>query len=492
MGQRITVLWVGSAPAERTLEELASRGLVCIPVDMPTCMKTWNSARAAVFSNPTDADVALLAKRGLREALDHGLLVRIIAPFADLRRRLEQLRHVPTLGTGWQLLTEGSAGSVAEAIARHDPGPARDSRVELRGDNDLSQEDRVLLQRAFHDCTHVHLDRMPDGTADVYIAHAKLADSRVGPFPLPLFVKIDKQVRAKRERHHYGECTTSFIPFYARPNLHLHRCLMGAYRGIIVGDFVERSESLLELAMRGDAQSAINSLFQDALRGWRAQPYASDDAVSVGMLYDNCIPEEVLERKKQLLDAYSEIAAMLGSPLKAADIARRLDALPPIRHRRGFTHGDLHCANVRARAGEAILIDFQSVGPGALSTDPATLEVSLSLEFKASEADWLAAMSELYSMDYLRTVPRPREPLAPLNPLWEAVRQIRRYGLAEQVDDREYARAIAIQLIRKAAHRRNKKEHVNRRPYLIKLAAAILLALEDHPCANESEFLATG
>jgi hypothetical protein len=418
--------------------------------------------------------------------------VRIVVPFSELRRRFGQLRHVPLLGTGWQLLVESTAGTVAEAIARHDPGPAQDSRVELRGGNNFREEDRVLLQRAFHDCTYVHLERMPDGTSDVYIAHAKLSDSRVGPFPLPLFVKLDKRDRAKREREHYDECTTLFIPFYARPNLHMRRCLMGAYRGIIVGDFVERSESLLELVTRGDAQSAINSLFQDALRGWRAQPYGGNAAVAEDMLYKSCLSESVLDRKRPLLDEYSAIAGTLGSSLDASQVVRRLNALPPIRHRRGFTHGDLHCANVRARAGEAILIDFHSVGPGALSTDPATLEVSLCLEFQAPEVGWLAAMDELFSMENLRTVPRPREPTAPLNPLWEAVRQIRRYGLAEQVTDYEYCQAVAIQLIRKAAHRRNPLEQPNRRPYLIKLAAAIVLMLEGQSSANKSKILAMG
>ncbi|RYD83861.1 MAG: hypothetical protein EOP84_07100 [Verrucomicrobiaceae bacterium] len=459
---------------------------------MPTCVKRWNSARAAIFWNPTDEDIKVLATGGLRDALAHGVLVRIVVPFSELRRRLGQLRHVPLLGTGWQLLVESRAGTVAEAIARHHPGPAQDSRVELRGDNNFSEEDRVLLQRAFHDCTYVHLERMPDGTSDVYIAHAKLGGSRVGPFPLPLFVKIDKRSRAKRERDHYGECTTSFIPFYARPNLHLHRCLMGAYRGIIVGDFVERSESLLELVTRGDAQSAINSLFQDALRGWRAQSYEDKEALAENVLYKNCLPHEVLDRKRSLLDEYSAIATTLGSSLNATEVARRLDALPPIRHRRGFTHGDLHCANVRARAGEAILIDFHSVGPGALSTDPATLEVSLCLEFMAPEAQWLAAMNELYSMENLRTAPRPREPTTPLKPLWEAVRQIRHYGLAEQVTDYEYCRAVAIQLIRKVAHRRNSSEQLKRRPYFIKLAAAIVLMLEGRSRANELNILATG
>lgn len=490
MTQRISVLWVGTPPTAKQREDLTSRELICTQVDMSACLRMWNSARAAVFFNPTDDDISALADHGLRDALDHGLLVRIIVPFDDLRRRVDQLRHVPLLGNGWQLLVERNAATIAESIARHDPGPAQVSRVELRGVTKFRAADRVLLQRAFHDCTYVHLERMLDGTAEVYIAYAKLGDSRVGPFPLPLFVKIDKVARVKQERDHYGECTTSFIPFYARPNLHLQRCVMGASRGIIVGDFVERSESLLELVKRGDAQPAINSLFQDALRGWRAQPYHGDGDVTEKMLYKECISKDVLERKKGMLAKYSDMASKMGSRLDAVEVVRRLNALPPIRHRRGFTHGDLHCANVRARAGEAILIDFHSVQPGALSTDPATLEVSLCMEFKAPDAEWIAIMNELYSIENLKTVPRPREPMALLTHLWDAVRQVRRYGLAEQVDETEYCRAVAIQLIRKAAHGRNEGESVNRRPYLIKLAAAILLALEGQPSANDDKFLA--
>lgn len=327
----------------------------------------------------------------------------------------------------------------------------------------------------------------------MFLAYAKVYASRVGPYPLPLFVKLDQRDRIQREHGHYLESTTAFIPFYARPNLDLKRCLMGSTRGIIVGDFVERSESLKELVKRGDSQSVIDSLFQDALRGWRAQPYGGDEDVVTQALYSRCVPEHRLRQKRRRLDAYSRIAKSLGSVLDFHEVARRLDKLPAIRHRRGYTHGDLHSANVRGRAGEAILIDFHSVGPGALSTDPATLEVSLSLEFEcATEAEWHATMSQLYSLENLRTVPRPKPPMTSLNPLWDAVRQIRRYGLADQLEDHEYCRAVAIQLLRKATYRRNDGEDLSRRPFLIKLASSIVLALEQEGSANDGAYRATG
>lgn len=494
MAYRTTVLWMGSPLTRKGIQAFKSRGLVYVPVTSTMCAKLWNSARAAVFWHPTDEDFLMLAGGGLVDALAHGLLVRIVVPFEDLRRRREQLKDIPSFGLGgWWLLTNGSPTRIAEDFARHVPGPAHDQRINLHGDVEgLVAEEKVLLERAFHDCSEVHLQRLPDGTAKVFLAFAKLNRSQVGEYPLPLFIKIDKRDRAEKEREHYAQCTTAFVPFYARPNLHQDRCLMGAHRGLIVGDFVERSEGLLELAQRGDAQRAIDSLFQDALRGWRAQPYGNKEPVTEARLYAQCIPDQVLKRKHDMLSGYSATAMVLGSRMDLFEVAKRLDALPPIKHRRAFTHGDLHCGNVRARAGEAILIDFQSVGPGPLSTDPATLEVSLCLEFKGTEADWQATMSQLYSVENLRTVPRTREPTAPLNALWDVVRQLRRYGLAEQVEEDEYCRAVAIQLLRKAAHGRNLDEQGNRRPFLIMLAAALVRALERQASANDPKFLAAG
>lgn len=494
MSSRTTVLWSGAPPPEKSVKEFKVRGLDHVHVvDAATAEKFWNSSRAAVFVNPTDADFALLAGGALQEALAHGLAVKIVVPRDQLLQRMAELKHVPALGlSGWVMQTHANPVKIAEEFARHEPGPAHNILVNLHGQTEgLSTEQRVLLERAFHDCSEVHLQKMPDGTAQVFLAFAKLTTSEVGEYPLPLFVKIDKRKRAETERAHYHDCTTSFVPFYARPNLHLKRCLMGAEFGLIVGDFVERSEGLLELAHRGDAQSAIDSLFQDALRGWRAQPFdKKNETVKAVALCPKGFLSRLSTRRKGLLAQHSEAAKALGALLDVFEVERRLDALPDIMYRKGFTHGDLHCGNVRARAGEAILIDFQSVGAGPLSTDPATLEVSLALEFQsATEADWHATMAQLYSIDNLRAVPRPRQPTAPLNPLWEAVRQIRRYGLADQIADDEYARAVAIQLLRKASHECNGGEDPSRRPLLIKLAAAIVLALET-PSANEGKFLA--
>jgi hypothetical protein len=481
MPSRATVLWVGQPPSASLAHEFTSRKLFVQTVGMEQCADLWKTAAAAVIWNPTDADIELLAQGGLKDALAHGLFVRIVAPLEEIGRHRAGLAEVPALGTRW-LLVAGSQCDLAEDIARHDPGPAYDVNVKLiSGKHEFSEEETVLLRRAFADCTEVELLRMSDGTAAVFTAHAKLKDSRVGPYPLPMFVKIDKRERTEQEQRFYGECTTQFIPFHARPNLHLSKCLSGMERGVLVGDFVERSESLLSVVERGVAQSAIDSLFQDALRGWRAQPYWGHQTAVKLKLFDQCLGPELKDSKRTRLVEYSKSAAELGASLDAFEVAGKLDALPAIEHRRGWTHGDLHCANVRVRAGEAILIDFHSVRGSPLSTDPATLEVSLALEAHGDEIAWQQAMTELYSLDNLRTVPRPREPGATFHALWEAVRQIRRYGVPEQVDDQEYSRAVAIQLLRKAMHKRNSGEQLSRRPFLIKLAAGIVLALEARP-----------
>lgn len=78
--------------------------------------------------------------------------------------------------------------------------------------------------------------------------------------------------------------------------------------------------------------------------------------------------------------------------------------------------------------------------------------------------------AELYAVENLRTLPQLRSPTAPLNALWNSVRQIRRFGLAEQVSDDEYARAVAVHLLRHGLRKRSNDEDRGRRPFFVWLA----------------------
>ena len=463
------------APVPEIARSFESRNLTVVLAELQQCGGQFNAARAMVVCFPNEADFRLIAEDLLRQALAHGLMVRVVVPLDLVIPYDKVLDAVAPLGNTGLLVVRQT--ELAEEIARHDPGPAFDSTVKLVGESNFSREQEILLRRAFHDCNQVEFRKMDDGTAAVYTAFVQLRDSQVGPYPLPMFVKLDKRHRIEQEWRHYKECTTLFIPFHARPNLHSDKCLLGVESGLLVGDFVERSEGLLDIVKRGVAQSAIDSLFQDALRGWRAQTHWSGGSGTVERIFDVDWFSGLKETKRERLNQYSRDARPLGFDSEVSTIVEGLRSLPPIAHYRGLTHGDLHCGNVRVRAGEAILIDFHSVFKGALSSDPATLEVSLALEVPGDETAWRAVMQELYCAGNLRTVPKPRATNAAFHQLWDAVRQVRRYGLSEQISETEYSQAVAIQLLKKATYKRNSGEQESRRPLMIKLAAEIVQGL---------------
>lgn len=160
----------------------------------------------------------------------------------------------------------------------------------------------------------------------------------------------------------------------------------------------------------------------------------------------------------------------MGVTRSASEIGELLDKLPPIRHRQALCHGDLHGENIRVRAGHAILIDFLAVKAGPLVMDPAALETSLTLSATGDFTKWRDVAVELYTPVNLRALPQIRAPTAPLNELWNSVRQVRRFGLADQLGEYEYTRAVAIHLLRHGLRKRKAGEQQMRRPLFVALA----------------------
>ncbi|MGH9640975.1 MAG: phosphotransferase, partial [Terriglobales bacterium] len=217
------------------------------------------------------------------------------------------------------------------------------------------------------------------------------------------------------------------------------------------------------------AQTAVNSLFEDALRGWRTQAYLSGSGVVTGSLMPDGALRTFGEVHRARAEGHANAARALGGTLTAENIAELLDRLPPIRHRQALCHWDLHGENVRVRGGQAILIDFLNVKPGPLVVDPAALETSLALSCTAEAVDWRQVVTELYSIANLRTLPEVRPPTAPLNELWNTVRQIRRFGLAEQLSEDEYVRSVALHLLRHTLRQVDGEDPL-RRPMMALLA----------------------
>jgi hypothetical protein len=119
----------------------------------------------------------------------------------------------------------------------------------------------------------------------------------------------------------------------------------------------------------------------------------------------------------------------------------------------GPIHGDLHAKNVRARSGDAIVIDFLASKSGPIILDAASLEASLLIDGfvddPRSANDWFKSVECLYSSDPLLRAPTHQHRKDLSNWFHTSVRQIRLYGAQMEVEAKQYAAALAVALLRK-------------------------------------------
>jgi hypothetical protein len=453
---RPQIIWLGVAPSE-FVKELNQRGLVIKQIDSGVVLEFSNS-RALVcnFDSSKPSAVANALDSHGFNAINNGLLIVLLAKDDSEQRQLSALlRNSPLLGTV-KRRTAAKAHELAELLARHDAGRGPDSalKTSFSQTEPLNPEKLLLMQRAFNDCTSIHLIRLVGGrSADVYSVHAVFKQSRPGPRPLPFFAKIDRLNKIRRERSNYEGFVEHFIPFNLRPNLSLDRCVEGHEFGIIVGNFVDYSESLWDVLRRGTCLDTINSLFDQTLRGWRLQAYepTSGNPATQSVLAtfgDFIKPEKVSSTMQRL-------AADQGCNMTAAALLSELGRKGDASLRIGAIHGDLHADNVRVRFTDAILIDFASVQRGPVLCDPASLEVSLAFRQNGISDDdisWKKLIDEIYTKEYFMQAPPPAREQLPREWLWSSIRQIRVLALAVESTELEYLRLVVIYLLRRAMY----------------------------------------
>jgi hypothetical protein len=213
-----------------------------------------------------------LAKRYASPAVDHGLMV-IFSVSGDEQTKLIQ-SHVRDLPNGtFRYFDQLPAYEIAEAAARHDPGPP--FRSDLKVPAGLANEESFVLRRAFSDCATIDVTFLRGGKsgATVLSVAAEFPGADAGPYPLPYFAKIDKRDRIETECRSYERFVSRYVPFSQRPNFEPSRHVLSSSMGILVGDFVENSVELAAVIRPTGARGVIHSLFDDALRGWRRQAY---------------------------------------------------------------------------------------------------------------------------------------------------------------------------------------------------------------------------
>ena len=441
---RTQVLCIRRHPRKSDLE-FTNRQLRAVRVSASDALKQVNSARGLIISFD-DKRPGTLAQE-LRDigvpALDHGLQVHVIATSDGDQTHISHAIGVLKLTDQVRAHTSPKDCDLADQIARHDPGPGAGApRLTGRPVNDRTA---LFLRRAFCDCSELLIVDLPGGmTADVMCVHARFAASESGPRPLPFFAKIANRTSFRKELEIYKHFIDHFIPFNLRPNVDYERCIDGASHGMIVGNFVERSEAMLDVAARGNAQQPIYSLFNDALRGWRLQ--AKEESANLHKQL------KWFFVKEDMLPALVARAHALGATHTPDELSDILVAADPTKHLCGPIHADLHGRNVRVRGNDAILIDFERVRQGPILADRALFEVSLAFEERSGDNNdgWFGLIDTLYGQAHFVKAPPPPLDPAPREWLWNCVRQVRAFALADETTPKEYQLITAICLLRYA------------------------------------------
>jgi hypothetical protein len=376
---------------------------------------------------------------------------------------------------------------IADFVVEHPPDKAPDSTLRIIGPGRrlINSEAETLLQRAFEDCIEVYLVSIDGGHSGVPVfrAYAELKDGQHGRWPLPYFVKLGDRDKIYIEYWNYQNKVDPYIPFHLGPHLIPRRCHLGALEGVIVGDWVDESETLTGCASSGRAAAAISCLFDRTLYGWHRE--AEKKEFSIAETLGRYFPPPASFPAARLAKARE-----LGATSKPSDLEKHFRCCTSVPVLMGPIHGDLHAKNVHVRAIDAIVIDFLRHGEGPLVYDPACLEAGLLVEGFSHEIDlpnldkgtakdqelrrsleWLRSIETLYDHVPLSRAPVHAEPKNPSAWFHACVRQIRLFARQMECHRGQYAAALALALLIKAG-----KDPAVPEPEASRRAAAYLLA----------------
>jgi hypothetical protein len=373
---------------------------------------------------------------------------------------------------------------IANVVAANPPGPAPNLSLEIttqgaNGKNgasafELAEDEKILIRRAFSDCADVSLVAVGGGRSglSVYRVHAELEKGLEGRWPQPYFVKIGDRQKILAEYENYEGRVRPYVPFHLGPHLDAKRCCLGARKGVIVGDYVEESESLRDCACKGRSASAIACLFDRTLLGWHR--VFEIKSISISKALKHRFPWKILGTRflrAQALGATRDLRQL-------RNLFRACSSKPVLI---GLVHGDLHSENVRVRATDAIVIDFFAHQRFPLVYDAATLEASLLIEGFSDDTrdikEWLRSVEPLYAQPPLAgTLPYVNPKNASFW-FYSCVHQIRRYARQWECDRNQYAGALAVALLIKATKDpRAAEREASRRAAAYVLAERLLVA----------------
>jgi thiamine kinase-like enzyme len=474
-----TVIWLGQEPDAALVKLAKARELTLSP--NPTFATDQIDAKFAAchalvlnLENADALDNTIM--RRVVKAQHHGAFVIATCPLEAVDaltakfKANPEIDHVPIDALRDPL-------RFFSKIDNHKRGPAW-KKINPKGEVKLNPEEKVLLGRAFNDCSKVELRRLDEGnSATVFQAFVQLAESRVGRRALPFLVKFDRRRKIQRELQNYRECVKPFVPFYAAPHLDDERSLLGAQCGVLVANFIEASRSLGDMIDEGLTQGLAASIFDDALRGWRRQAY-HESRFKVTRSVVQSLGGAGFNNNTAQANRAENVAAKakkFGATSSAAELSRRLCALPAVEHHCAIMHGDLHPLNIRVRNGQAVLIDFASVSDGPIVGDPAMLDAAIALRIKENNFPvWSSYVKKWFAYDSLLQLPDAPSPEDNHAATGEFLREIRRIGISDQRTYGEYATAVAVFLLRHAYRKEQGDDDQVRRAFLFSVAELIV------------------
>jgi len=442
---RNLVLWFGPPPTESYNLEFRNRNLTILVVDSIPEPATLSYARGVVvvYNEEKRGAFQSLILELSKCAKSYGLSVMAIAPkdenhplmYAELRRinwfpknRISPAEH-----------------EVAEYIARHHVGPPANLDLEIQAQEsiELLEIEKLLLKRAFYDCRKITLQFLSGGrsAAKVFQIEAVFNQSPYVPRPLPFFAKIGETEKIKKEFKNYRQYVCHHIPFHLHPGIDHERSIFGDQRGIIVGNFVEKSDPLREV-LRSGKSDIIDAIYLDSLKSWRAQSKSLES-----LNWDIFRPLDVLEERVNA-------ARKLGAKKSPEELLSILNALPNRKHQNGIVHGDLHDLNIRVRQNDAILIDFAKVREGPIVADCAALEVSLVFDHDSvgkDKKEWIEFVKYIYSLKFCKVIP-DLEIVKKLHWLGVAVHKIRKIACSRIVSGYEFSIVLALYLLNRSTY----------------------------------------
>lgn len=430
----------------------AERGFDFTKLSLTGVRSAASRARAIIIAEPP-GKIGLIRSRltRLRSVADaYGLAFGVLVDAKELEIVQKVISELD-MATRSSVRPINEVGHMAE-FCRRDPGPPVGD-VKIFSERGIKPNVRHMLRRSFHDCDRIYLESLSGGRAalNVFSVHAWLQKSIVGPRPLPFFFKVAGHTKIEQERANYRDYADFFIPFHLRPNVVPERSVEGDDLSSIVGNFVDESRPLREVLRTRQSPGIIFALFENTLKGFRAQP--SVDSFDV---IDSNLAEFVKDRARasEVATDVITLARDLGMKTSPVEIeANVVEKTNGVKRPFRPSHGDLHPGNVMARGRDAIVIDFSLIKRGPITADPAMLEVGLVFGTDQQEKlkdfeEWQKFVDEIYSGVTIHKPPLPEPNPGPFSWLRRAVREIRHVLLGSDCEQCETAAVLTTFLLR--------------------------------------------